>query len=69
MNIETKYNIGQIVYLITDVDQIDRMVTSITVNPKNSIVYSLSCGTACTSHYEMELSEIKDLVKSLTSNV
>jgi hypothetical protein len=38
MNINNKFNLGEIVYLITDEDQKERMVTGIQVRP-NGICY------------------------------
>lgn len=61
MRIRTKFDIGQILFLKTDSDQLRRMVTSITLNPGN-IVYGLSCGTGHSKHYEIELSAEADVL-------
>ena len=64
MMIENKYDFKQIVYLVTDDEQLPRMVTCIKIFP-NDILYGLSCGTIETSHYEFEIS----LEKSFVNNV
>lgn len=66
MIIETKYDIGDIVYLKTDINQKERMVTTIGITPGNH-VYTLSCGDDSSEHYEIELSDTKDIMKTLTS--
>jgi hypothetical protein len=58
------FNIGDYVYLKTDIDQYQRIVTGYTVRD-NSITYLLSLGSEETSHYELEISnEIDILLKS-----
>lgn len=61
MEIKTKYEIGQVVFLITDEDQKKRMITSIRISC-NGIMYNLSCGTEDTVHYEIEIAEVKTYV-------
>ena len=63
MKIETKYNLGDVVFLITNPDQKERMITAIKMNPGN-IVYSLSLGMDESNHYEMEISSTKDVLKA-----
>ncbi len=60
MKIEEKYKIGEIVYLITDKDQDERLVTGITVRPRE-LLYQVSCGTSETECYDFELSKEKKL--------
>lgn len=52
--LDNKYNIGDIVYLKTDPDQIERMITAIQLNA-NGIIYRLVCGTTETWHYDIEI--------------
>jgi hypothetical protein len=61
MIIENKFNIGQIVYLVTDEDQKARLITGLKVCANRSIEYLISCGTAETYHYAIEISENKNL--------
>lgn len=64
MNINTKFDIGEIVFLITDEDQTERIITRITISP-NGCVYECSAGVATSSHYELEMSRTADINKQL----
>ena len=55
------FGLGDIVYLITDPEQLERMVTYIKFSPGNQIVYYLSNITYHTEHYEMELSSKRNI--------
>lgn len=66
MIIKTKYDIGDIVYLKTDISQKERMITMVGVTP-GSQVYTLSCGDDSSDHYEIEITDTKDVIKTLTS--
>jgi len=66
MLIENKFELGQTVYLKTDNDQSERMVIGISVRP-SGLLYELSFGSVCSWHYEMEISEEKNVLKT-TSN-
>ncbi len=59
MQIKNEFNIGEIVFLITDENQLERIVTGLTIR-KNSIIYYLSCGTTETSHYSFEIATNKN---------
>lgn len=61
MLIENKYNIGDMVYLRTDNDQAERLVTAIQVNP-NGLIYRLVKDTTETWHYDFEISLEKNFV-------
>lgn len=58
---EPKYKIGEVVFLITDIEQSSRMITGILFRP-NSIIYYLSSGATETEHYEMEIATQKSYV-------
>lgn len=64
--INNKFNFGQTVYLITDKDQLPRMVVSISIRPGEIIWYGLCHGTLYSEHYEMEVSETKDVLITVT---
>lgn len=66
MVIDNKYNIGDLVFLKTDQDQLARMVICISLT-SNGISYELASGAISTSHYELELSKEKNIVLN-TSN-
>lgn len=64
MLIDNKYEFGQIVYLKTDPDQHPRMVFCFEVS-KGDILYKVCQGTNVSTHYDFELSEEKDVLKTL----
>jgi len=41
MQITTKYDIEDIVYLVTDTEQLERQITGISIYPNNLIMYSV----------------------------
>ena len=58
-----EYQIGDYVYLKTDIDQYKRIVTGYTVRDNSEkVVYLISLGTDETSHYECEISSEVDVV-------
>lgn len=57
-----KLQLGQIVYLITDTEQLDRMVTAI-CERDNGVQYELSCGSHISWHYRIEISTECDVLK------
>ena len=65
MNITTKYDNGQIVFLVTDTEQLERMVTAIQVTESTSVSYQLSCGSTASWHYECEIATDKDILKAI----
>ena len=64
MTITLKYEFGDIVYLKTDPDQLERMVTRAIISP-NGVLYEVTCGTTASTHYEMEMTEHRDIKKQL----
>lgn len=63
MTIQTKYNIGDTVYLKTDSDQYKRIITGIWITP-TGYSYQISKGIETSQHYEMELSAEKDVIST-----
>lgn len=59
-----KFAIGQTVYIITDDDQRPRIITGIVLRPSNSVIYTVAHGTSESSHYAMELSAERDIIKA-----
>ncbi len=68
MVIDNKFNNGQIVFLITDAEQLERMVTVIQVTADKGIIYQLSCGSQTSWHYDVEIASCKDIAKELNIN-
>lgn len=58
------YKIGEMVYLKTDVDQHERMVTGYSVRA-TGITYELSFGTSSSWHYEFEITGECDTLKKV----
>ena len=66
MIVDNEFNIGDEVYLKTDADQLMRIVTGLHIHA-GSIGYNLGCGMYESSHYDFEITAVKDVLKS-TSN-
>ncbi len=66
MIIQNNFNLGQFVYLITDNDQRQRLVTAICVRT-NFLEYQLSLGSGSSWHQEFEISETVDVLRNTTS--
>ena len=64
INIDNKYDIGQIIYLKTDEDQKQRIVVSIMCN-KYDILYEVIAGTFVSRHYDFEIQEEANVLQSL----
>ena len=65
MNITTNYDLGDIVYLKTDKDQAERLITEIKITGDGGLVYGMNCGITNSFHYEMEFSKDKDILTTL----
>lgn len=65
MIIETKYDIGQMVYVVHDTDQRLRMVTGIIILPNCSVQYELA---PYGKVWEMELSDEKNVLMATTNH-
>ena len=61
MMFESLYNLGDIVFLITDSDQSRRIITGIDIRISGA-VYELSCGQNTSTHFDFEFSKEKHLV-------
>lgn len=61
MVIENKFELEQTVYLLTDEDQLARLVTKICIVP-GSITYELSQGHLASIHYDFEISDTKNVL-------
>lgn len=62
MTITIPHDFGDIVFLKTDPEQLERMVCKVTVY-KGSILYGLAMGSNLSEHYDYEFSSQKDLMK------
>jgi len=66
MIVNNKFEIGEIVYLKTDLEQVKRLVVAITIRPENCIIYSLAHGMDSSLHYDFEISREEDTVAKVT---
>ena len=64
--VKINFNIGDYVYLKTDIDQYKRIVTGYTVR-FNEVTYLLSLGDDESTHYELEISNEIDILLKATS--
>ena len=58
MVVDNIYNIGDTVYLKTDIDQLSRLVTGLTIRT-GCTMFELSCGEKASMHYDFEISKEK----------
>ena len=61
MTHKIEFNIEQVVYLKTDLEQRPRMVTGITLRPHNSVTYELAEGNNSSWHYGIEITKEKSI--------
>ena len=66
MVINNIFNIGQIVYLKTDKDQIPRLVVRFSVT-REAVLYVLAQGTGESTHYDIEISEEVNVLLQTTN--
>lgn len=62
-----KYDVGQMLVLVTDPEQLERIVVGYSVIPGNIVLYRVCLGTTTSEHYEFELAEQPDILKALQS--
>ena len=63
---QIEFEIGDSVYLKTDPDQVERLVTGITIRP-GGISYALTDVTTESFHYSFEITKQRDIVKATSS--
>lgn len=64
LNIDNKFDIGQVVYLKTDSEQSQRLCVGIYVS-KCELLYEVILGTTVSRHFDFEISETADVLKSI----
>ena len=62
MLIDNKYEIGEMVFLTTDENQLKRIVTGITIRQGGYMVYELSQGSESSYHVSSEIQNEKQIV-------
>lgn len=64
MLIDAKYDIGDMVYLKTDSEQLQRIVTRVNVFKNGELMYQLSCGANSSDHYDFEISIERNIIST-----
>ena len=64
MTINNAFSIGDTVYLRTDSEQEERIVTGLLIRLEG-IIYYVTQGTSESSHYDFELTAERDVMKGL----
>lgn len=67
MHIHNQFELGTIVYLKTEIEQLPRIITGIQICADGGLLYKCCQGTDVDWHYEIELSESVDILLK-TSN-
>lgn len=68
VTLEINYQIGQTVYLRTDVEQLPRVVVGYCVRPGNQIIYDIQqADKNATAHSDFEISSVRDVVMTSTN--
>lgn len=68
MIIDTPYDFGDIVFLKTDIEQHERMVTKLSVESPTLIYYELTFGASHSWHNEYEFDRELNLEKKLRND-
>jgi hypothetical protein len=64
MLIDNLYNIGDLVFLSTDQDQKQRLVTGFLIR-QGLVLYYLASGPDESLHYDFEITEVKSVLNTL----
>lgn len=64
MDINSRFNIGDVCYLKTDPDQLERFVTAIKIN-SNGLTYEVSYIADYSYHYDFEISKERNNLKAI----
>lgn len=62
VNFSADYNIGDYVYLVTDLEQQLRLVTGILLKPGKLVMYELACCEDISYHYGFEITTTKTIM-------
>jgi hypothetical protein len=67
MHINNQFELGEIIYLKTEVEQLPRIIIGIQICADGGLIYKCSQGTEVDWHYEIEMSDTLDILLK-TSN-
>lgn len=62
MTINNKFKLGEMVYLVTDPEQMVRIIVALQVTVDGGLLYKLAIGMSEQWHYEAEMSREKDVI-------
>lgn len=62
MVVDNKFEIRQVVYLTTDLEQKPRTVTGLELRDRGVIIYELTCSDSVYGAYDFEISEEKNVL-------
>jgi hypothetical protein len=65
MEFKSDIALGELVYLLTDPDQLPRMVTGIKFTIDGGALFTLCQGTVDTDHYRKEIAKSKNIEMAL----
>lgn len=60
MTINNKFELKECVFLITDTEQLTRIITGIQISANESLLYRLACGVNDSWHFEYEILKEKN---------
>lgn len=63
INVPVDYVQGDVVFLITDPEQLKRIITGILLKPGKLVMYELSCCEDISYHYSFEITNEKDILQ------
>ncbi len=63
MIIENDFNLGQQVFLKTDANQNERLITALQIS-SNGLLYRLACGSSDSWHFAFEIGIEKNILKT-----
>ena len=64
--VHNKHEIGDVVYLKTDMEQNPRIVVCIQIFMAGELLYKLVSGTIESNHYDIEITETKNILADVT---
>ena len=64
ITLSIEFELGQYVWLKTDIDQFERIVTQLIIC-QGGIMYELSCGEDSSAHWGFEITDTEDTLKKV----
>lgn len=64
MRVDTLYDIGEFVYLKTDHEQKQGIITQICIKGRSLVAYEITFGQNPSWHYDFEMTKERDIIKA-----